>query len=73
MATRDRAEASSTYVFFYYIGSSALGALTGWLFQFTGWSGFIGIVAGFLVALVCIAGWLALTVKKGAESPEHQH
>ncbi|MGV0433157.1 MFS transporter [Corynebacterium sp. 20_84] len=73
VATRDRAEASSTYVFFYYIGSSALGALTGWLFQFTGWSGFIGIVAGFLVALVCIAGWLALTVKKGAESPEHQH
>ena len=63
VATRDRAEASSTYVFFYYVGSSALGALSGWLFQFLTWGEFIGVVAGILVALVAIAVWLALTVK----------
>lgn len=64
VATRDRAEASSSYVFFYYVGSSALGALTGWLFQHVGWGGFIGVVAGFLVALVGIAVWLAVNVKR---------
>lgn len=64
VATRDRAEASSTYVFFYYVGSSALGALSGWLFQFLTWGEFIGVVAGILVALVAIAVWLALTVKR---------
>lgn len=67
VATRDRAEASSTYVFFYYVGSSALGALTGWLFQFLGWGEFIGVVAGFLVVLLSIAAWLALTVKKSQQ------
>lgn len=67
VATRDRAEASSTYVFFYYVGSSALGGLTGWLFQFLDWGEFIGVVAGFLVALVGIAVWLALTVKKSVK------
>lgn len=72
VATHDRAEASSAYVFFYYIGSSALGALTGWLFQFTSWAGFIGIICGFLALLVGIATWLALTVKKGGGSPEPQ-
>lgn len=72
VATRDRAEASSAYVFFYYVGSSALGALTGWLFGQIGWGGFIGVIAGFLVALLAIAVWLALTVKKGAVSREHR-
>lgn len=67
VATRDRAEASSTYVFFYYIGSSALGALTGWLFQFLSWSEFIGVIAGLLVVLLGIAAWLALTVKKSQQ------
>lgn len=72
VATHDRAEASSGYVFFYYVGSSALGALTGWIFQYLDWPGFIAVVAGFLVALTVIAVWLALTVKKGAAPRAHQ-
>ena len=67
LATRDRAEASSAYVFFYYVGSSALGALTALLFQHTGWAGFVAAISGLSVALVAIAVWLALTVKRSAQ------
>lgn len=64
VATRDRAEASSAYVFFYYVGSSALGAATGLLFQHTGWHGFIAAIAGVSAVLAAIAVWLAVTVKR---------
>lgn len=59
IAERDRAEASSLYVFSYYLGSSVLGALTGRAFEALPWAGFVGVLAGLLGVLTLVAGWLA--------------
>lgn len=45
LATHDRAEASSMYVFCYYMGSSIVGALTGWAFDVVPWVGYAFILA----------------------------
>ncbi len=58
IARRDRAEASSMYVFSYYLGSSVLGAATGRAFENLPWAGFIGVLAGLLAVLVMSAAAL---------------
>ncbi|MYR07619.1 MFS transporter [Gordonia sp. SID5947] len=55
-ATEHRAEASSLYLFHYYLGSSVVGALGGLAFSAFGWAG----VAGYVGVLVAVG--LALTV-----------
>ncbi|WBT09283.1 MFS transporter [Corynebacterium sp. SCR221107] len=62
LATHDRAEASSMYVFCYYLGSSILGAVAGVLFDAFSWTGFILSYTAVALAL-CV---LALTVRKEA-------
>lgn len=59
IAEHDRAEASSLYVFSYYLGSSVLGAATGRAFEALPWAGFVGVLAGLLIVLTLVAGWLA--------------
>ncbi|MEH0147796.1 MFS transporter [Corynebacterium sp. Q4381] len=59
IAEHDRAEASSLYVFSYYMGSSLLGAATGRAFEALSWSGFVGVLAALLAALVAVALALA--------------
>ena len=54
-AERDRAEASSMYVFCYYMGSSILGAATGQAFEALTWGGFIAVLVAFLAALTAVA------------------
>ncbi|RAV32490.1 MFS transporter [Corynebacterium heidelbergense] len=55
-ATKDRAEASSTYILSYYLGSSFLGGLSGEFFQL-GWGAFVAWLAGLTaVAFVLAAG-----------------
>ena len=61
---RDRAEASSLYVFCYYMGSSILGAATGAAFEALSWGGFMVVLALILAVLVGIAGALALAEKR---------
>ena len=51
LATHDRAEASSMYVFCYYLGSSIVGALAGTLFDALTWHQFIACFAAFALAL----------------------
>ena len=58
IAERDRAEASSMYVFSYYMGSSILGAGTGWAYESLPWAGFIGVLAALLGALTVAAAAL---------------
>lgn len=53
LAHRNRAEASSLYLFGYYTGSSVLGALTGLPFARYGWTGAVAFV-GALVLLGCV-------------------
>ena len=64
IADKDRAEASSLYVFCYYMGSSLLGATTGWAFEALSWAGFVGVLAGMLAVLIAIAAALAVAEKR---------
>lgn len=59
IAERDRAEASSMYVFCYYMGSSILGAVTGWAYEGLPWAGFVAVLAVMLgvLAVVSAALW----------------
>ena len=61
IAEHDRAEASSMYVFCYYMGSSILGAATGWAYEGLPWAGFVAVLAAMLtaLALVAVALWKA--------------
>ena len=59
IATRDRAEASSMYLFCYYAGSSLLGGAAGWVFSSLPWAGFIAVAAAVLALAVLIAAALA--------------
>src|SRR5699024_6999441 len=52
-AEKDRAEASSTYVLSYYLGSSLLGALSGQFFDI-GWEALIGWLTGLYVLALLI-------------------
>ncbi|MDO5032957.1 MFS transporter [Corynebacterium sp.] len=58
IATHDRAEASSLYVFFYYWGSSILGASAGLLFDAVSWTIFICIFTAISAGLVVLT-WFA--------------
>ena len=58
IAERDRAEASSMYVFCYYMGSSVLGAATGRAYESLPWAGFVAVLAALLAALVLVAAAL---------------
>ncbi len=50
-ARHSKAQASSLYLFFYYLGSSVAGTAGGWFWRFYGWVG----VAMFLAALLSVA------------------
>lgn len=58
IAERDRAEASSMYVFCYYMGSSILGAATGRAYEALPWAGFVGVLAGLLGVLAAVSAAL---------------
>lgn len=65
LATRHRAEASSTYLFCYYLGSSAVGYASGFRLHDAGWS---GLVVALLVILA-LAAVLALAALPTRERP----
>ncbi|OEY04550.1 hypothetical protein A0K93_06785 [Corynebacterium sp. BCW_4722] len=54
IAERDRAEASSMYVFSYYMGSSILGAATGRAFEALPWAGFVGVLTALLASMCAV-------------------
>ena len=62
IATQDRAEASSLYVFSYYIGSSLMGWISGYFFH-AGWPVFIAWIA----TIVSISFVIALSLFKQGE------
>ncbi|ACL56510.1 MFS transporter [Methylobacterium nodulans] len=65
-ALTDRAQASSLYLFLYYLGSSVLGTAGGWFFAHAGWAG----VAGFVGALYLVALAAALRLSVLPPLPE---
>ncbi|WP_029136033.1 MFS transporter [Nakamurella lactea] len=58
-ATEHRAEASSMYLFGYYLGSAVIGAGAGVVFAAAGWGGAVGYVGGLLTFAAVIAIVLA--------------
>jgi MFS transporter, YNFM family, putative membrane transport protein len=48
-ATHDKAQASSLYLFFYYLGSSVGGTAGGTFWTSFGWGGVVGMIACFLL------------------------
>lgn len=68
VAATNRAEASSMYLFCYYAGSSAIGALSGLVFEFTSWAGFIAYISCFTVAVLLIGLWLFKATAKKKET-----
>nr|WP_244428990.1 MFS transporter [Corynebacterium halotolerans] len=59
IATDHRAEASSMYLFCYYVGSSVLGALAGVIFALLPWGGFVLVLVVALAPVIGIGALLA--------------
>lgn len=59
-ATFGRAQAASLYNLFYYLGSSIVGWLGGFVFAAAGWGATVGLVAGLAVLAALLAGTYAL-------------
>ncbi len=64
LASEHRAEASSLYLFFYYLGSSVLGALVGVAFAAAGWSGTFAYIASLYVLAVAVAVGVPVLVRR---------
>jgi YNFM family putative membrane transporter len=59
-AQTSRAQASSLYLFAYYLGSSVVGSLGGFFWHQRGWSGVVSMTSALLVLALAIALWLYL-------------
>jgi YNFM family putative membrane transporter len=57
-ANSPQALASGLYLFFYYLGSSVIGSLTGSLWMSSGWSGVVEGLAFLLTIALCISVYL---------------
>ena len=55
LATQAKGHASSLYLLGYYLGSSLLGAGSGWFLQRTGWSGLVVCMLVLLVGVLILA------------------
>ncbi|MGA9358442.1 MAG: MFS transporter [Mycobacterium sp.] len=66
VAHRDRAEASSLYLFSYYLGGSMAGGFGGFVYSLGGWPGTVVFVGTLLVAGLLL---VALLVKETAPEP----
>jgi YNFM family putative membrane transporter len=65
-AGTNRAQATSLYLLFYYVGSSVMGSLGGLFWSADGWLGVLGMVSILLTAAIVIA--LLLTRSEAASS-----
>lgn len=63
-AEHDKAQASSLYLFFYYVGSSIGGTAGGIFWSKFGWNGVIGLIASFLLISVILSFFLKFTLKE---------
>lgn len=59
-ALHARAQASSLYLFFYYLGSSVVGSAGGFFWSAWGWGGVVGLIGILLVVALSIALRLAV-------------
>lgn len=55
LATHDKAQASSLYLFFYYVGSSIGGTAGGTFWTLYGWAGVVGMIICFIILAVILS------------------
>lgn len=63
IANHDKAQASSLYLFFYYVGSSIGGTTGGTFWSKYGWPGVIGMISCFLIVGILFSLRVALITK----------
>ncbi|AWK51798.1 MFS transporter [Clostridium beijerinckii] len=63
LATHDKAQASSLYLLFYYVGSSVGGTTGGMFWSLYGWSGVVSMISCFLVFAFFISIGLSSILK----------
>lgn len=64
VSTRDKAQASSLYLFFYYGGSSINGTASGLVYSNFGWNGLVTLIVSFSVLAIGAAVCLVNITKK---------
>ncbi|SBS27611.1 Inner membrane transport protein YnfM [Marinomonas spartinae] len=67
-AEKDRGQATSIYLFFYYIGGSIVGYINGYIYSDLGWKGLVIFVAALLLVAIIIAGYLRHIPSEQAEA-----
>lgn len=68
IATEHKSQASSLYLFFYYVGSGVSGTIGGLFYSRYGWNGLIAMLACFLLAGLLLSFVLR---QRGAEQTDH--
>lgn len=58
-ARHNRAQASSLYLLFYYLGSSIVGTAGGEFWVYWGWDGVISLISALLLLCLCLSMFLA--------------
>lgn len=66
-ATKNKAQASSLYLFAYYFGSSIGGTIGGIFWTKSGWIGVIGFISAFLITSFFLAVTLMLIIRNKVE------
>ncbi|MDD3224168.1 MAG: MFS transporter [Clostridium sp.] len=70
IATHDKAQASSLYLLFYYVGSSVGGTAGGRFLSMDGWGGVVAMISVFLIVAFFISIALALILKAAIREKE---
>ncbi|MDP4145119.1 MAG: MFS transporter [Bacillota bacterium] len=63
IATHDKSQASSLYLFFYYVGSSIGGTAGGTFWSSFGWGGVIGMISCFLILAILFSLYVSTITK----------
>nr|WP_246136379.1 MFS transporter [Leekyejoonella antrihumi] len=72
LADRHRAEASSLYLFAYYVGSSVAGAIVGLAFSAAGWTGTVLFIGALYLAAIVVAGVIPVLARRDGSRPTVQ-
>jgi len=64
LAGTAKGHAASLYLLFYYMGSSIVGSVGGWFWQYGGWNAVAGLIGSLAISGVLLAGGSALIRKR---------
>ena len=73
LAVHDKAQASSLYLLFYYVGSSVGGTAGGNFWSSYGWSGVVSMISAFLITALLVLFTLSAIIKHNSPKNEKIH